>query len=305
MKTPIIFDVDTGIDDAVALMWAISCEKLDIKFIATCTGNTTATNAVQNTLNTLEMINAPQIDVVKGSEKGFLRTRERTEPSAHGSDGLGDYEFPPNTRKPCKTNYLTKYINTLEESTVPVTIIVLGPLTNIANLLEKKPEIAKKIKQIYFMGSSLDRITNDTPYAGFNVACDPEAVEKVLQSKVPIVFCPNNLGKNYFLSPQQLEELSQTNRVGKILCDLSKRFKDNFVTSGMAMFDSATVFAFLYPNLVKRKRVFMDIKYFPKLDTAIAIPHFSLRPNAKLVVNLKGKKFYKLFFEMIKKFNDD
>ncbi|MFQ6749906.1 MAG: nucleoside hydrolase [Clostridia bacterium] len=299
MKTPVIFDVDTGIDDAVAILLAEKSKKFNIKFFCSSAGNTSAKNGAKNTLDVLELIAAPQIDVLVGSESGFKRTR--TKRSAHGKSGLGDYVFPKNPRKLCKDGYIKRYECELMAAKKPMSIVALGPLTNIAKVVQKCPKVKEKIKDVWFMGSTFDAPVGEKPYAGFNVACDPEAVEYLLKQGIKIVFCPNNFGREFYLTPANIEKIAQSGKVGAVLAEIFRGYKDNFIKNGAAMYDSTAVFAFLNKRACKIKGCFMEIKYYPALDTALAIPHFGAKNNnAQIIVKMNGNKMKKGLFGALK-----
>ena len=295
----IIFDVDTGIDDAVASMFGVLSKKAKVEFFCSVNGNTSSTQSAKNTIDVLELISAPQIDVVVGSKTGFKKTR--TSRKAHGKNGMGGFFLESNPRKISKENFLDKYILALENAKKPITIIALGPLTNIAKVLETRPDLETKIEKIVFMGSTFDKPEGETPYAGFNVACDPECVEFLLTKTRKLIFCPNNHGRDFALSKNEVEMLANTNQTGKILSEMFKDYHDHFIKEGASMYDSTAVFSALFPHRATTKNVFMEIKYYEKLGTALAIPHFGNTPNAKIITKINGKKMKKLFFKLLKK----
>ena len=294
----VIFDVDTGVDDAVAIMLGVLCQKADIEFFCSVSGNTSSPQSAKNTLDVLEMISAPQIPVVVGSTTGFKKTRKSR--NVHGKNGLGGFYLENNPRKISEANFVDMYIKTLENSKKPITLLALGPLTNIAKVLEKRPDLEKKIDKIVFMGSSFDKPEGDKPYAGFNVACDPESVEFLLSITHKIVFCPNNHGRDFAFTKAEVEEIGKTNKTGKILADIFEGYHDHFIKEGASTYDSTAVFSTLYPCQVKTKKVFMEIKYYEKLGTALSIPHFDKPPNARIITKINGKKMKKLFFKILK-----
>lgn len=294
----IIFDVDTGVDDAVAILLGVLSKKADTLFFCSVSGNTSAPQSAKNTLDVLEMISAPHTPVLSGSQKGFRKTRKSR--NVHGKNGLGGFYLKDNPRKICDENFIDKYIKTLETSKKRVTIIALGPLTNIAKVLEKRPDLEKKIEKIVFMGSTFDKPQGDTPYAGFNVASDPEALEFLLSITNKIVFCPNNHGRDFALTKEEIANLANTNKTGKILADMFKEYHDHFIKEGASMYDSTTVFSALYPYNVRTQKVFMEIKYYEKLGTALSIPHFDKAPNSKIITKINGKKMKRLFFKLLK-----
>lgn len=294
----VIFDVDTGVDDAVAILLGVLSKKACVEFFCSVSGNTSAPQSAKNTLDVLELISAPQIDVVVGTETGFKKTRKSRQ--VHGKNGLGGFSLEKNPRKISDENFVDKYVHTLENSKKPITIIALGPLSNIAKVLKKRPDLEKKIEKIVFMGSTFDKPEGDTPYAGFNVALDPEAVEFLLSITNKLVFCPNNHGRDFALTKEEVDSLKNINQTGKILADIFKEYHDHFIKEGASTYDSTAVFSALFPHNAKTKKVFMEIKYYEKLGTALSIPHFDKTPNAKIITKINGRKMKQLFFKFLK-----
>jgi non-specific riboncleoside hydrolase len=296
---PVILDVDTGIDDAMAIMLACFSKCLDIKFFCSSNGNTSALQGAKNTLNVLGWLNF-NYDVVVGSKTGFERTRINRK--AHGKTGLGNAKIPKPSQELCSENYLDRYVSELENAKKPIIILVLGPMTNIAKVLKQRPHLSKKIKEIVFMGGSLDKVEGETPYASFNVACDPEALEFVLKHNIKILFVPNNLGRKCFLNQDDITCVKNTSVFGSVLGQIFEGYDDHFVKNGVPMYDPAAVFALVKRHKCKIKKAFMDVKHFPLLDTALAIPHLDHNtPNAKIVVDIKEKTMKKWFFKMLNK----
>ena len=297
MKKPVIIDVDTGIDDAMAIMMLSHSKHLDIKFFCSVSGNTSAKQGAKNTLSVLAALQK-KYDVLVGANTGFKRTRINRH--AHGNNGLGNVAMPKHSFTLCKDNYIDRYKLELEKNKKKTTILALGPLTNIAKLLKKHPNLSTKIEKVVFMGSSLDIPEGETPYAGFNVACDPEALEFVMQKGVKILFCPNNLGRSAYLTPNEILKIANTSSFGKLISKMFENYKDHFIKDGAPMYDPCAAFALLQPKHCTIKKVFMDIRYYPCLDTALAIPNFNNAPNAEIVTDINTNKIKKMFFKKLK-----
>jgi len=153
-KIPVIINCDTGIDDAVALMIAVKSEKLDIKLITTDIGNVNTTQSAINTLNVLELINAPSIPVVVGDGKCYKK--ERTRVSVHGSDGLGGYKFKDHSRKITEGDAVEEIYKTLMASDEKITILTISPISNIAKLISRHPECLDKIEKFVIMVGTIE-----------------------------------------------------------------------------------------------------------------------------------------------------
>ncbi|MFE2262009.1 nucleoside hydrolase [Streptomyces griseosporeus] len=181
--TPVIIDCDTGVDDALALLFAVRHPALDVRAITCVAGNTDVDGVVRNTLTVLEQAGAPDIPVARGAERPLIEP-PRTAP-VHGSDGMGDLGLPAPTRRPVDMDAVSLLRREILASPAPVTLIPTAPLTNIALLLRTHPEVTRNIERIVFMGGAVE-VGNATPVAEFNVWHDPEAAAILLTAGVPI-----------------------------------------------------------------------------------------------------------------------
>ncbi|MFI6207382.1 nucleoside hydrolase [Streptomyces sp. NPDC051041] len=181
---PVIIDCDTGIDDALALLFAVRHPGLDLRAITCVAGNTDVDGVVRNTLTVLEQAGAPDVPVARGAERPLLEPL-RTARHVHGHDGMGDLGLPAPTRTAADVDAVTLLRREILASPRPVTLIPTAPLTNIALLLRTHPEVVRNIERIVFMGGAV-AAGNATPVAEFNVWHDPEAAAILLTAGVPI-----------------------------------------------------------------------------------------------------------------------
>ncbi|MDZ8274906.1 nucleoside hydrolase [Microbacterium aquimaris] len=180
---PVILDVDTGIDDALALLLAATHPSLEVKAVTCAAGNVSLAQVVENTLGVLAVAGRDDIPVAAGAE-GPLVGRPRDASHVHGANGLADITLPAHGGAPVDAHAVELLRRTLDEAADPMTIIALAPLTNIALLLRMYPAVRAKIARIVFMGGAIGT-GNVTAVAEFNVWHDPEAAEVVLDSGVP------------------------------------------------------------------------------------------------------------------------
>jgi pyrimidine-specific ribonucleoside hydrolase len=185
MRTlPVILDVDTGVDDALALLFAVKHPGIDIRAITCVAGNASLAQVVDNTLRILEVAGAPQIPVAAGATRPLLAAA-RPASHVHGENGLGGLDLPTTSRVPEAVGAVELMRRTLMGSDERITVVALAPQTNLALLLRTHPEVADRIERIVFMGGSAG-VGNATAVAEFNVWHDPEAAAIVLSSGVPI-----------------------------------------------------------------------------------------------------------------------
>jgi inosine-uridine nucleoside N-ribohydrolase len=177
MSVPVILDVDTGVDDALAVLFAVRHPGLHVLGISCVAGNASLAHVVDNTLRILDAAGAPDLPVAAGAVRPLLE-HTRGARHAHGDDGVGGVILPPTRRRAESIGRL------ILEHDQPVTLVALAPQTNLALLLRTYPEVAGNLERIVFMGGSASG-GNATAVAEFNVWHDPEAAAIVLDANVP------------------------------------------------------------------------------------------------------------------------
>lgn len=187
-KQKIILDVDTGSDDALAILLAIQSTRFEIQGISTCFGNTSLKQVILNTFKILNLADRLDIPVFRGSLIPLRGKGRRGRTS--GKDGLCDVFLPSPDRKAQQVKAEKFILETVLNYQREVIIIATAPLTNIAKVLKQNPEIKKKVKRIFVMGGAIEVSGNITPFAEFNFFNDPEAAKIVLGSGVPLALIP-------------------------------------------------------------------------------------------------------------------
>ncbi|SHE37288.1 purine nucleosidase [Seinonella peptonophila] len=181
----IIIDTDTGSDDAVALIMALKSTKVDVLAITTVCGNVPLDLATKNALMTVEITNAQKPPIYRGAAKPLMRDLV-TATNVHGEDGMGDCDLINPTILPETKHAVDAILDIIANNPGEIEIVTIGPVTNIALAILKAPEIMKKVKHIYSMGTSGFGPGNTTPVAEFNVYVDAEAYRIMLNSGIPI-----------------------------------------------------------------------------------------------------------------------
>lgn len=299
-KIPVIVNCDTGIDDAVALMIALKSEKIDIKLIVTDVGNVDTTQSAINTLNTLELFDAPEIPVVVGEGKCFKRERPRF--VAHGNNGLGGYENKDNPRKITEGDAVEAMYNTLMQSEEKITIVCISPTTNLAKLIDSHKDCLDKIEQIVVMAGSIEEVgQNEIPYPEFNISGDPEAAEVLFNSGLEIMVIPMEMGHTAYLEWEDVYKTKNMNFTGETLEFIYRSYRDRHVKNGIATHDGCATAFLTNPELFKVRDVFAEIKYFDSIDTGVLVMDFEKEPNMKTCVEVDVPAFRNMYFEYLKK----
>ena len=183
ITTPVVLDVDTGVDDACALLLAARHPGLDLRAVTCVGGNAPLADVVRNTLTVLETAGRSDVPVAAGAARPLLEEPVDAR-HVHGEDGMGDLGWPASTRSPDPRHavgLLRDVLLDAAERDDPVTLVPLAPMTNVALLLRTHPEVARGLRRIVFMGGAA-QVGNATASAEFNVFHDPEAAAITLDA---------------------------------------------------------------------------------------------------------------------------
>lgn len=204
---PFFIDTDTASDDAVALVMALRHAEIDVVGIGVVSGNVPLEQAVQNALYTRELCGRSDAPVFAGAEAP-LRIALETAQNVHGGDGMGDIGLPLHGRHPDPGNAVDALLSASHECAGDLTLVTLGPLTNIATALHRDPTLPERIPRTVVMGAVADHFGNVTPGAEFNMWADPDAVDVVLQSGLRVEFVGWDISRRYaVIDPDMAREI--------------------------------------------------------------------------------------------------
>ncbi|MEG0496628.1 MAG: ribonucleoside hydrolase RihC [Carnobacterium sp.] len=302
IKKQVIMDTDPGIDDAVALAIALYNDELEIKLITTVAGNVGLEHVTQNALKLLSFFDK-DIPVAKGLDAPLIRETINAS-DIHGETGMEGYDFEePSERLLLKEHAVNAMREAILKNEEPITIVGIGPLTNIAMLLKMYPETKKNIKEIIFMGGSLTR-GNSGIMSEFNIEFDPEAAKIVFDSGVPVVMVGLDLGLKVLILPEDSKKIKEMNKVGEMFYQLFNRYRGGSMQTGLTMYDSTAIAYLLRPDLFEVVDTFLDVELTGKYTTGATIVDLQgilkKESNAKVCVDINQDKFKKWFITSIK-----
>ena len=259
----IIFDTDPGTDDAMALMLALTSPELDVRAITVVPGNVTAEMGLENALRMVSLANRCDIPVAGGAKHPLFQKLITAE-MWHGKNGLANIELPASKCKADPRFGLDLIIEMIHKYPHEITLVPVGPLTNIALAISKDPSIVPLVKEVIIMGGSITG-GNVNAAAEANIYNDPEAAQIVFQAGWPLTMSGLEVGNKAMLSPKYLEQLSKTHgpindfiaQVAKYLVGLSAKFGDG---SGSPMYDPSAVGIAIDPTLVKTQEMHVDVE---------------------------------------------
>jgi purine nucleosidase len=214
---PVFVDVDTGVDDAMALVYLFASDDAEVIGIASTAGNVPVQQVCRNNLALLELCQITDVPVSKGSEQP-VSTPLRTAEDTHGPEGLGDAQLPASDRQLTAHDAAEAWVRTAHAYPGELVAIATGPLTNLALALRIEPALPKMLRRLVIMGGAFDYRGNTTPVAEWNTSVDPEAAAEVFgvwgaawgrerPTHLPIVL-GLNLTENVAMTPVILSRLA-------------------------------------------------------------------------------------------------
>ncbi|QQY80802.1 ribonucleoside hydrolase RihC [Keratinibaculum paraultunense] len=301
-KRKLIIDTDPGIDDVVAIAIALFDETLDVELITTVAGNVDVERTTNNALKLVEFLGR-DVPVAKGARKPLMVDLENAS-EIHGKSGLDGYEFKEPSRKPLEDKAIVAMKNVIMESDSAITLMAIGPLTNIALLLSVYPEVKKNIQEIVFMGGSTTR-GNKTPMGEFNMVTDPEAADIVFKSGLPIVMCGLDLGEKVLIYLEDSEKIRKLNKTGEMIYSLFKHYRGGSFYKGLKIYDSFAIAYILKPEMFETKDCYVAIETFSSLTRGCTVVDLNncwrKEPNVKVCLNVNESEFKKWLIEAIAK----
>jgi pyrimidine-specific ribonucleoside hydrolase len=259
----VIIDTDPGVDDALALLLAMRSPELKIEAITPVAGNVPLDLTLPNALRMVEIAGRTDIPVAAGARAPLMR-RLVTATYAHGENGLGGAIFPEPTTKPVATPAAEMIRQIIRKYPGEVTLITIGPLTNIATALNSDPELASMVRALVMMGGSLSG-GNITPAAEFNVYVDPEAARIVFQSGIPITMVGLDVTRRTSLTDDHVRTLEAAqNPVSQAAAKIGRNAlnhnRERGYLVGPNMHDSLAVAGFLDPAILKLQDYYVDVE---------------------------------------------
>ena len=310
-RTPIIIDCDPGQDDAIMLMMALaSRDVLDILGITTAAGNVPLAKTARNARLICELTGQTDIPVYAGCAgplEGSLKSAEEV----HGAEGMNGADiYEP--AMPLQDGHAVDFIiKTLRGAARPITIVVTGPMTNIAQVLEQAPDCAVNIKDLVVMAGARSEGGNVTPSAEFNVFADPHAADIVYRAGLPITTIGLDVTHGVISNPARLAAIKAINNkvaetAWSILGPNSFYDQDIYFTDGAPLHDPCTIAYVLRPELFQTKHCNISVETTSELTmghTSIDFWHRTDRPpNTHWAHGANVDAIYDLLLECLSKY---
>lgn len=303
MSIPIIIDCDPGHDDAIALMLAAASPELDLLAVTTVAGNTRLEPTTMNAIRVLDLLGL-DVPVAAGADRPLVRDLVVAE-HVHGVTGLDGPHLAEPTRAAEPTPAVPFLAALLEAAPRPVTLVPVGPLTNIALLLAVHPNVVHKVQRVVLMGGSMGQ-GNVTASAEFNIYVDPEAASRVFSSGLDVTMIGLDVTHQALLRVPDAERLAKSGKVGRFVADLfgffAAREPDSRGLGGAPIHDAVAIAHLIWPDLVttERRQVVVDLGEVGRGRTVVDRRRTSVVDgNVNVAVDIDGERFTRLLVERL------
>jgi inosine-uridine nucleoside N-ribohydrolase len=303
--TKIILDCDPGHDDAIALMLALGSPEVELLGVTTVAGNQTLAKTTANAIRVLEHLGREAIPVAAGADRPLVREGP-VAAHVHGESWLDGPELPPPAGEPENAHAIDWIAGVLAAEPRPVTLVPTGPLTNVALLLARYPELASKLERIVLMGGAIGE-GNLTPAAEFNVWADPEAARRVFSSGVDLTMVGLDVTQRALLTDAHAGRLREAGRAGRLVADLYgfyvRHHRERHGSAGAPVHDALAVAHVIDPSLLQTLSCGVIVDTGPELSRGRTYVDrwgsAGWQANCDVAVDVDAERFLELLIERI------
>ncbi len=285
-----IFDTDPGVDDAMAFLLAMASPELDLVGITTVFGNGGLSTTTQNALRLVELVDRSDIPVVAGAARPLLHSYTGKGQNVHGKDGFGNTYMPDPAGKP-KAGHAAQYIiDTVLANPGQITLVAVGPLTNLALAVSLEPRIVQAVRQVVIMGGAAARPGNASPVAEANIHNDSAAARIVFDAEWPLSMVGLDVTCATVMSPKYLQELSDIgNKATDFISKIVPFYLDFHRTrgeDGIYVHDSSAIAYAIDPSLFKVKTLPVHVCVQESIVDGQIVPDWAVAWSGNHKVNI-------------------
>jgi pyrimidine-specific ribonucleoside hydrolase len=303
----VIIDTDPGIDDALALMLAFASPELEVRAVTTVGGNTGLAHTTENALRLLHLLDRDDVPVGAGADVPLVRRDSAPDPTTHGEDGFGGVVLQQAPRGADERSAVEIMVEVIESSPAPVTLIALGPLTNVAVLIAAFPRTAAKLERIVLMGGGARVIGNMTPAAEFNIWYDPDAAARVFGAGIPVTMVGLDVTHRAVTAPSDWDVLHGGGKIAEAVLAMVEFYTAYYLrvsgSGSTAQHDSLAVAAVIDPSLVTTHPLYVDVECSGALTRGMTVVDIDditkFAPNADVALEVDAAAFNRLLVERV------
>ncbi len=304
MKRKLILDTDPGVDDAMALLLAIKSERFDVQAITTVCGNATIEDVTRNARFVLEQLGRTDIPIYSGSATPLERALEIS--VVHGASGLG--RIKPAGAPSLTDNAVEKILELVDANPGEITLVALGPLTNIAQAIRKNPQTMCSVQEIAMMGGAIKAPGNKNRVAEFNFFVDPEAADIVFGFPVAKSMVPLDACNKVRFSLADFGAITQPH-LREMLVDMAEPYIRSIAAEegieAAPLYDPLTIYYLIKPEACTTYRCHVAIEAAGLLTRGMSVADLRLKPeheaNTTVVDAVDENAFRNYFMQTISK----
>ena len=309
MKKRILIDTDPGIDDSLAILLALASPEITLEGISVVHGNCSLQQAATNGLSILELANAGHIPLAVGCELPLVQP-SLLAPETHGNNGIGYAKLPEPRIKPTVQHGCDFLIEKIMAAPGEITLVAVGPLTNVALAIRKEPKIVKALKEIIIMGGAIRHEGNTTALAEFNTYVDPHAAHIVFHAGIPTILVPLDVTYQCMLLSSDVERLMKIDSpIPAFIRDATNfymEFHDAYQgIKGCVINDPLALALTFAPELCDYQELPVDVDLSGGVSMGKTLADFynynKLPANMKVALGVRSRDFMELFLERMEK----
>ena len=310
MPKRILIDADPGIDDACAILLALASPELSLEGVSIVHGNCSLEQGTLNGLSVLELGSASHIPLAKGCESPLVQPALLA-PETHGNTGLGYAQLPSPGSKPIRQHGCDFLIETILASPGEITLVAIGPLTNVALAIRQEPRIVEAINELIIMGGALCHEGNTTALAEFNTYVDPHAAHIVFHAGIPTTLVPLDVTYQCILTAQDVEQLqTMDSPITTFIRDATKfymEYHDDYQgIEGCVINDPLALALTFAPELCDYQELHVDVDISGGISMGKTLADFynyeKQSANLKVALGVRPRDFMDLFIERMEAF---
>ncbi len=305
---PIIIDTDPGQDDAIAILAALAAPELAVLGITAVAGNVPLELTARNACILVELAGRPEVPVFAGCDRP-LRRELVTAEHVHGKTGIDGADLPEPATAPQPrhaVDWMTETVLAAGER--EITICPVGPMTNVATMLEAAPEAARNIREIVCMGGGFFGGGNTTPVAEFNVFVDPDAAQIVLHCGAPVTMLPIDVTHKALMTDAWINQVrglgTRTGVAAAGMLEFYERFDvDKYGTTGGPLHDPNVIAYLLRPDLYEGRHCNVEVETDSPLTFGMTVVDWwdvtDRPPNCNYITDVDSNGFYTLLYTLL------
>ncbi|OMD30300.1 nucleoside hydrolase [Paenibacillus odorifer] len=289
-KTRIIIDADTGIDDALAILYALRAPNVIVEGITTVFGNIEVEKAADNSLRLIELVKPGyEIPVAIGASKALVREHSGYATHVHGENGIGNVEIAPSSQRPISETASEFIVRMANENPGEIVLVTLAHLTNLSMALDMDPGIKNTLKKVVVMGGTIFNPGNRTPVAEANIAGDPEAADHVFTSGLPVMMVGLDVTLKTRITQEHIDLLNRFGReenkaiISFMEQSLTHYFnfyrEANFLINSAPLHDPLALMVALQPDLVTYKEMNVRVEHKGEFTSGMVVADLRAQPK--------------------------